>query len=308
MGIYDREYYREEEERRWRQTNAPLSIVTWIIIINGAFFLANLFFSGELPNGQPDNRITSALTLDAGLFKDHWKVYQIVTAGFVHAPAGVNLFHIIFNMMTLYFLGRVVEQKYGRKDFLAVYLMAIVLGNLAWLGMQHLTGNNVPDAFGRYMGAYGASGGVMAIVLVFCLTWPREQLLLFGVVPIPAWSVAALVIGTDVLRAFGIYVLFDKNVAWQAHLAGALCGTLYYLAAQRGFRFSTWGSGRFGKSRRRQPKLTVYDPGEEEVYQDLDAEADRVLAKLHREGEGSLSPQERKVLEAYSRRMRQKHR
>jgi hypothetical protein len=48
----------------------------------------------------------------------------------------------------------------------------------------------------------------------------------------------------------------------------------------------------------------VHDP--EAYYEDLDAEADQLLEKVAREGEGSLSARERRVLEAYSRRMRQK--
>jgi hypothetical protein len=50
----------------------------------------------------------------------------------------------------------------------------------------------------------------------------------------------------------------------------------------------------------------MHDP--EQYYEDLDAEADRVLAKLGAEGEASLTPSERRTLEAYSRRMRQKRR
>jgi hypothetical protein len=54
----------------------------------------------------------------------------------------------------------------------------------------------------------------------------------------------------------------------------------------------------------RRPKLKIHAP--EPTYDNLDAEADRVLEKLHQEGEASLTPRERRVLEDYSRRMRQK--
>jgi hypothetical protein len=55
--------------------------------------------------------------------------------------------------------------------------------------------------------------------------------------------------------------------------------------------------------------LRVHDPVDPTSrYRELDAKADAVLAKLHREGEASLSAKERKILEDYSRRMQQKHR
>jgi hypothetical protein len=52
--------------------------------------------------------------------------------------------------------------------------------------------------------------------------------------------------------------------------------------------------------------LKLHDP--ETYYHDLDSEADALLAKIHRLGEDSLTHEERKKLEDYSRRMRQKHR
>ena len=50
----------------------------------------------------------------------------------------------------------------------------------------------------------------------------------------------------------------------------------------------------------RKPKLRIHDPDED----DLASEADRILAKVHREGEESLSARERRTLEKYSRRVR----
>ncbi len=63
---------------------------------------------------------------------------------------------------------------------------------------------------------------------------------------------------------------------------------------------------RLGRLFKRRPDLKVHRPSE--YYRDLDEQADRLLEKVHREGESSLSPKERRILEDYSRRMRQKHR
>ena len=55
---------------------------------------------------------------------------------------------------------------------------------------------------------------------------------------------------------------------------------------------------------RPRPELRVHDP--ERYYEDLDQQADRLLQKVNRDGLASLTPKERKILEDYSRRTRQK--
>jgi hypothetical protein len=55
-----------------------------------------------------------------------------------------------------------------------------------------------------------------------------------------------------------------------------------------------------------KPRLRVHNP--EDRYRELDQRADRILDKVHREGEDSITAEERRILEDYSRRMRQKHR
>jgi hypothetical protein len=94
------------------------------------------------------------------------------------------------------------------------------------------------------------------------------------------------------------------TTAWQAHLGGAAFAFLYLQ-----FR---WSLSRLLPSQvkwkwpRRGPKLRVHRPDTDDDA--LDQEADRVLAKLHREGEQSLTGRERRILEKYSRRIREKRR
>ncbi len=96
------------------------------------------------------------------------------------------------------------------------------------------------------------------------------------------------------------------NVAYTAHLAGAAFAFLYFrshinLGRLLPARFSfslNWFKPR--------PQLRVHDP--KDNHPQVDEQADRILDKLHRQGETSLSSKERRILEEYSRRMRQKHR
>jgi len=153
----------------------------------------------------------------------------------------------------------------------------------------------------------GASGGVTATIILFCLLNPRATLLLFFAIPIPAWLFGVFLVATD---------LFGSNqpgsgvrVAYDVHLTGAVFALAYW--------YFRWNFGRlpglaalarlFSSQPRwikPGPSLKVHDP--EEYYGSLDAEADRLLEKVNREGLSSLTDQERRILEDYSRRTRQK--
>jgi hypothetical protein len=93
-------------------------------------------------------------------------------------------------------------------------------------------------------------------------------------------------------------------VAHDVHLAGAALGFAYF--------YLQWNFGRLLPGRgamqgfKRKPKLRVHDPDAD--YQARDTEGDALLEKVNREGLDSLTPREKKILEEYSRRMRQKHR
>ncbi len=291
MGIHDRDYYRDDDDAsgwRPRDPNQPRSIVFWLILANVALYLANMFFSKS-------DGLSDSMALQANLFEKPWQFWQLLTSGFAHAPLGqpAGLTHILLNMYALFMFGRDVERKYGRYEFLTLYLVTVILSGLAWVGMQVISGDVTANA-------RGASGAVTAVVILFCLNFPKRTLLLFGVTAVPAWSIGVMLIGLDLLRAFG-----DTNVAWEAHLAGALIGFLYF---RFGFRFERLVPHKFrgGVRIKRRPKLKIHAP--EDKNEELDKKADEILQKIHQEGEDNLTSKERRILEAYSRRIRQKRR
>jgi hypothetical protein len=97
----------------------------------------------------------------------------------------------------------------------------------------------------------------------------------------------------------------DEPVAFDVHLVGIVVAICYYKFQ---WNFGRWLPDLRGGRRwlRARPKLKLHQP--ESSYHDLDAEADALLAKVKRDGIDSLTSQERRTLEDYSRRMRQKHR
>ncbi len=277
MGIYDRDYYREQ--RPGFSVRAPSTIVGILIAINVAVFFANGLLTGTA------NQISYWLSAHGDTLTKPWMWWQLLTYGFVHSPN--NLRHIIFNMLGLFFLGRAVEMHYGRKEFLRLYLTMLVFGSLVWV-----VGNQaIPHAT-----VLGASGAITGIVVLFALNFPRQMLLLFFVLPVPAWAVGVLVVVSDVFGAMGR--AGSGNIAYGVHLAGAGFAFLYFRFGWNLTRLTDrWFSG---ASFKRRPKLRIHDPQHDEDK--LSGEVDRILEKIHHQGESSLTRKERRILESASRK------
>jgi membrane associated rhomboid family serine protease len=289
VGIYDRDYYREERPGS-SFPHAPQTVVGWLIAVNVAVWLADAFTG---TTDQP-HWLCDLLTLRVGTLTDplHW--WQFLTAGFNHDPRGLQ--HILFNMLTLFFLGRDVEAFYGSKEFLRLYLVMLVFANIAWAVVDKLAGaaDNV--------GVLGASGAIAGVVVLYAMNFPRRTLLLFFVIPVPAWLAGALVVAYDMYGAMGGQWAL-RNVAYTVHLAGAAFAFIY---CRRGWNLTRLSSGFAWPSFRRKPTLRVHMP-EEEAPSDLSAEVDRILEKIYREGEASLTAKERKFLETASREYQRKN-
>ena len=168
----------------------------------------------------------------------------------------------------------------GRIEFLKFYLIAIVVGGLCFYLWEIATGGK------NY--CVGASGAVSAVVIYFIFLNPQSTLLLFGVVPTPAWLVGVLFL------VFNLYhAVANDQVAWQAHLGGAAFGALYYQFHWNFSRFKLPDSSR---------RLKIHRP--EGVDDRLQQEADRILAKINSQGEASLTAKERRTLKKYSNQIR----
>ena len=293
MGIYDREYYQDEDQPGFqfggsgRGAAGGRSMVVNLILANVAVFVAMILFG---------DRLSFFLSLKSDLLSHPWTVWELVTYGFAHATDGPNfIMHIGFNMYGLWLFGRDVEGVYGRAEFLRVYLAMIVSAGLVWC-LLAFAFDGAPATL------VGASGGVAGVVILYAFNFPHRkfQLLLFPFFPIPAWVLGVLFVAGDAWGALGSG---GSNVAYSAHLAGAGFALLYY---KSGFRFGSLlgGGGSKVRKAKKGPKLKLHDP--EKRMAKLDEAADHVLDKLHRQGESSLTAKERKVLEEYSRRMRQK--
>src|ERR1051325_4825101 len=108
MGIYDREYYREEPRGGMF---ADRAMVTNLVLINVGVYLAQMIFDQQAPARLDEQPLVAALSLDPGFFHHPWQFWRLITYGFLHDTS--NIAHILFNMFGLWFFGREVEGIYG---------------------------------------------------------------------------------------------------------------------------------------------------------------------------------------------------
>lgn len=162
--------------------------------------------------------------------------YRFITSGFVHADYG----HLLFNMLSLWFMGKGIEQIFGMLFgangtfyFLFLYLAGIVVSDIPTY-LKHRNNSNY--------NSLGASGGVSAVIFAIILIAPLMEVCLYFAICMPGFIFGLLFLGYSFYEAKKGrgYVNHD------AHLYGAIFGMVFmalvYPPAVPGFfeQIATW--------------------------------------------------------------------
>lgn len=307
MGIYDREYYRRDKSGflgSWADNGQCWKL---FILVNIAIFVIQVITQQKVTVGGPDfedeisflkmGPFTNALKLDTAAVL-HGEIWRLVTYAFLHDPADVM--HILFNLFFFWMFAPFIEDIYGSREFVALYFGVALVGGLAFVFFNLL---GVPG--GQCL---GASGVVMAMVVLCALHDPTRVIMLFMIIPVPIWFFVIFALAPDAYHFLNglVHKQATGRTAVTVHLAGAAFSYAYY---KRQWRLSTLFSGvpsfRFRRSR---PKLRVYHGEEQEqpvavvttsapeVDEHLEAQLDAVLEKVARTGKDSLTESENEIL------------
>ena len=191
-------------------------VVKQLLIINVIFFVVAYVLLPQLQFLLPLYYPTS----------EHFQPFQIVTNLFMHG----NLNHLFFNMLSLFFLGPMLEFKLGPKKFLALYLSAGVAGVIGHILMIFLGQTSVAAVL-------GASGAIMGVLGAIAFYFPHQKIqLLFPPIPIKIGHLALILIAFDL---FSNVAGQTDNIAHFAHLGGAFCGlalAYYFQKTDQSFR------------------------------------------------------------------------
>jgi membrane associated rhomboid family serine protease len=249
-----------------------------------------------------------------------------VTYMFVHA----GLWHLALNMYTLWIFGPRVEHVWGTKRFAWFYL---------WCGLGGVLAHALFGPGGSSL--VGASAAVFGVMLAFAWQWPREEIYLFGVLPLRVSVLVGLLAGINLLQGIAAATAgsVGSGVAYLAHLGGFAFAFLYLHAPGPGSierlrqHVSSVPDGsespraippRSARSRTRVDEVDEVVAkskaivGKQKQQQRQPArrmlprlpgevkptEVDRLLDKISAEGMASLTDEEREVLSEFSRRLR----
>ncbi len=222
--------------------------------------------------------------------------WSLITYSFFHAGLG----HIFWNMLMLYFTGRIFLNLFDNQRFINVYFLGIIVG-----GLVFLTSYNVfPTLLNTNTALIGASAGVTAVLIFICAYIPNQEvrIIFFNV---KLWYVGAFFVLVDLIQ-----IPYGGNVGGRlAHLGGALLGYIY---ARQLLNGKDIGSGftkllnslgnLFKRSEKKAPLKTVYKKNTgrgKAVNYDKEArqrKIDAILDKISKSGYESLSKAEKDFL------------
>ncbi len=288
MSLYYRDYLKKDQSPR--RGPASWSIVTRLIALNvTVYILNNLLFY---------NPTRTFLGLSLSELRA-FHLWTPITYQFVHA----SLWHLIANMIGLYFLGDLLLRLVAPKHVLAIYL----IGGLV-AGAFQLTWSAI---FGIDPMVIGASGSVLAIVfaVVALVPYQRIQLLLFFLIPVnmSMRQVGWLILAINALTLFGGDLISrGAPVAVMAHFGGMLLGWAYIRLGWHNERERTSGHRR---PRVRRTKTAIPVQGTAPIRRSrnsLPHEIDAILDKINEYGFQSLTEEEKKTLERGSAHLAQR--
>ena len=204
----------------------PNNALVQIILINVIIFLiinTVYIFSKILDNEIVYNYLTYILYIPSPLESFITRPWTIITYAFSHK----GILHIFFNMLLLFWFGRLIAEYIGDKKLISIYVLGAIAGGLAYL----LIYNTIPFYISRTpeLGMLGASAGVYAVAVAAATLLPNYTFYLFFLGPVKIRYIAA----------FGILVSYISSVEDNAggniaHLGGALLGYIYIKQIQKG--------------------------------------------------------------------------
>jgi membrane associated rhomboid family serine protease len=217
--------------------------------------------------------------------------WTVVTYMFLHGGLG----HLIFNMIGLFFFGPRLEDRLRPRGFLLLYFLS-GLGGAAFSFL-----------FAREYPVVGASAAVYGVLLGFAMYWPHERIYIWGILPVPAWLLAGLLVFGSLYA--GINPSAASQTAHFAHLGGLAFGFVF-------LKWWDWkrGQGRRAFQKQMTPQTTpaglmgdrmavsrwqgIRVEGLHELNRE---EVERLLRKVGDTGAGSLTAAERAFLDRMAR-------
>lgn len=265
-----------------------------LIVINGIIFIISLLLTvfkvGSMIN---------YFVLPANFNDFLWQPWSMVTYGFIHA----DFWHLIFNMLFLFYLSRTAVNLFRPKLVLNVYFLGIIVGGILYMSIANLWPS---DFFGASGNLRGASAGVAALLLFVATYMSDTEIRLFNLFNIKWKYLAAIFVGLDIFRM----LLGMNSGGYVSHIGGYILG--FYYAKQLmsgkdiGKGFERMVDSLVGLFKPKSTLKTVhrkktYSRGSKKTKTDFNTlnkqkQIDTILDKISKSGYESLTTEEKEFL------------
>lgn len=227
-----------------------------------------------------------------------WKPWSILSYSFFHS----GVLHLIFNMLMLYYVGRLFITFFTQKQLLGVYLLGAIFSGAVFIASYAFLPALTPISTQMI----GASGSIMAILFATTSYQPFMDVRLFGVFKMKLWHIAFVLIFFDLIQ-----LPLENTGGHLAHIAGAVFGYIYIVLLKRGTDltsgvnsfidfivnlFNKKDSTKFRKvyvnpkkqAEKRESRIVTKDKTQQQI--------DEILDKISKSGYDSLTKEEKEFL------------
>ena len=253
-----------------------------LIFINILLFLLSIVFFFKFRFGIFDYPTWLALSSD---YKEAiWFPWTLLTYSFLHSSP----FHLLFNLIFLYFISTLFYTYFNTRQFLTVYFLGSVFGGFIYLIYGFL--------FSHISLIVGASGSVMAVFISVAAYAPNMTIKLPFIGYVKIWHIAVFYIFVDLL-----YLLSDNTGGHVAHLSGSLFGFVFAILMKRGidisaiFIFKKKKNTTFKKVYKNKP-VKNYQSVRVSDVNFTQRQIDEILDKISKSGYDSLTKEEKEFL------------
>ncbi len=275
-----------------------LDMLQKIIVVNAIIYLfvnlgdvlLRLF---NFPDGTISGFLTDWLAVPSSVKSLLYRPWTLITYSFYHE----NFLHILFNMLWLFFMGRLFTEYLGEKKLLTLYLVGGLCGSVLFIVFYNLF-----PLFSREVDiavALGASASVLAITVAIATLLPDYEVGLF----LPQWRVKLKYIAIA-LFVIDLLSITGNNAGGNiAHIGGAIFGFIYIKQLKNGRDLTGWLQRlieRITQKKKPSIKVVYRKDASDESYHNKKANnqeaIDKILDKISRSGYASLTYEERDIL------------
>lgn len=267
-----------------------LKSTTDLIIISliASFVIQSIFRIGSV------DIISSAYLGCNSQYLENGYIWSVLTYSLFHE----DIIHLLFNLLGIHFISRTVERMLDKPEYYFLISCSVFLGSICWLMFN----------YGSQSQLIGASAFVMGSLTFFCLRKPNDTITFLLLLLIPVrMKPKYILFGILGIEIYGF--IFSElpsgqssNIAHSAHLGGALAGFIVHKLESAGFSIPRF---KFASN----PKVNINPYSRKESHgtssykinfpkaSDLEDDVNRILDKINEHGFGSLSKEEKNILE-----------